>query len=368
MLVDELAHTNVPGSRHPKRWQDIDELLAAGIDVYTTLNVQHIESLNDVVGGITGITVWETVPDSFFDQADEVVLVDVSADDLLARLAAGKVYLPEHIERAAKNFFRKGNLMALRELALRRTADRVEDDVQAYRSDQSIERVWKTEDSLLCCIGPGPGSDDVVRSAARLASQLGVDWSAVYVETPGLQRLPAAERERILRTVKLAQEFGAQTVHTFRKRCSRGGRRIRPHAQLFEAGRWAQSRCIELAVGTRDGASDRGTRAGHRPNRGRARHRSNRRHGAISARKARTIHGAASSGGATSGRFWPVPRPRLSQRRCCPTSILRTLSCFLLTVVLVALKWGRGPRSPRSVRQRGRRSTSSSSRRVSPSL
>jgi len=114
ILVDELAHTNVQGSRHPKRWQDIDELLVAGIDVFTTLNVQHLESLNDVVGGITGISVWETVPDFFFDKADEVVLVDVSADDLLARLKAGKVYLPEQIERAATNFFRKGNLMALR--------------------------------------------------------------------------------------------------------------------------------------------------------------------------------------------------------------------------------------------------------------
>jgi two-component system, OmpR family, sensor histidine kinase KdpD len=212
ILVDELAHTNVQGSRHPKRWQDIDELLAAGIDVFTSLNVQHLESLNDVVGGITGVTVWETVPDIFFDRADEVVLVDVSADDLLARLKAGKVYLPEQIERAADNFFRKGNLMALRELALRRTADRVEDDVQAYRSDKSIERVWKTEASLLCCIGPGSGGEDVVRSAARLATQLDVEWSAAYVETPALQRLPAGERERILKTVKLAREFGAKTA------------------------------------------------------------------------------------------------------------------------------------------------------------
>jgi len=212
ILVDELAHTNVAGSRHPKRWQDVDELLAAGIDVFTTLNVQHLESLNDVVGGITGITVFETVPDFFFDRADEVVLVDVSADDLLARLAAGKVYLPEQIERAAANFFRKGNLMALRELALRRTADRVEDDVQAYRADKSIERVWKTEASLLCCIGPGGGGDDVVRSAARLATQLGVEWTAAYVETPALQRLPPRARERILGIVKLAQDFGAGTA------------------------------------------------------------------------------------------------------------------------------------------------------------
>ena len=212
ILVDELAHTNVAGSRHPKRWQDIDELLAAGIDVFTSLNVQHLESLNDVVGGITGITVFETVPDFFFDKADEVVLVDVSADELLARLKAGKVYLPEQIERAASNFFRKGNLMALRELALRRTADRVEDDVQAYRSDKSIERVWKTEASLLCCIGPGGGGEDLVRSAARLATQLEVEWAAAYVETPALQRLAPGRRERILEVVKLAQEFGARTA------------------------------------------------------------------------------------------------------------------------------------------------------------
>ena len=245
ILVDELAHTNVPGARHPKRWQDIDELLAAGIDVYTTLNVQHIESLNDVVGGITGIRVWETVPDAFFDQADEVVMVDVSADDLLARLAAGKVYLPEHIERAAKNFFRKGNLMALRELALRRTADRVEEDVQAYRSDKSIERVWKTEESLLCCIGPGPGGEDVVRSAARLAAQLGVDWTAVYVETRTLQRLPAQERERILRTVKLAQEFGAQTS------VLSGGDAA---AEIVEYAR--THNCSKLVVGRKRGASN----------------------------------------------------------------------------------------------------------------
>src|SRR4029077_3587099 len=149
--------------RHPKAWREIEELLASGIDVFTTLNVQHLESLNDVVGGITGITVWETVPDTFFDDADEVILVDIPADDLLARLKAGKVYLPEQVERASRHFFRKGHLMALRELALRRPADRVEDDVQEYRSDQAIARVWKTEASLLCCVGPSPGRDDVVR-------------------------------------------------------------------------------------------------------------------------------------------------------------------------------------------------------------
>src|SRR6202042_818506 len=158
ILIDELAHTNAPGQRHPKRWQDVEELLTAGIDVFTTLNVQHLESLNDVVGSITNVRVWETVPDTAFDAANEVVLVDLPADELLARLKAGKVYLPQQAEHAAGNFFRRGNLMALRELALRRTADRVEGDVQAYRVDKSIESVWKTGSALLTCVGPDSGA------------------------------------------------------------------------------------------------------------------------------------------------------------------------------------------------------------------
>ena len=212
ILVDELAHSNVPGSRHAKRWQDVEEILAAGIDVYSTLNVQHLESLNDVVGGITGIVVHETLPDTFFDRADEVVLVDTTAEELIERLAAGKVYLPAQAERAVRNFFRKGNLMALRELALRRTADRVEDDVQAWRSDRAIAQVWQTEGALLCAIGPHDGAEHVVRSTARLAQQLAVAWHAVYVETPALQRLDSTRRESILRSVKLAQELGANAA------------------------------------------------------------------------------------------------------------------------------------------------------------
>ncbi|XHS76533.1 DUF4118 domain-containing protein [Burkholderiaceae bacterium UC74_6] len=212
ILVDELAHSNVAGSRHPKRWQDVEELLANGIDVYTTLNVQHLESLNDVVGGITGVRVQETLPDTFFDAADEVVIVDTPADELLARMKAGKVYAGPQAERAAKNFFRKGNLMALRELALRRTADRIEDDVQAWRSNKAISQVWKTEAAILCAIGPTPRAEHVVRSAARLAQQLNVSWHAVYVETPQLQRLSDAQRERILRVVRLAHDLGAATA------------------------------------------------------------------------------------------------------------------------------------------------------------
>ncbi|WP_426176917.1 two-component system sensor histidine kinase KdpD [Massilia sp. TWR1-2-2] len=212
ILMDELAHSNAPGSRHPKRWQDVEELLNAGIDVYSTVNVQHLESLNDVVGGITGIRVAETVPDTVFDAADEVVLVDLPADELLARLKSGRVYQAPQAERASRNFFRKGNLIALRELALRRTADRVEDDVRAYRVEKSIDTVWKTAGALLACVGPRPGNEHVVRSTARLAGQLGADWHAVYVETPELQRLPAERREGTLLTLKLANELGATTA------------------------------------------------------------------------------------------------------------------------------------------------------------
>jgi len=212
ILVDELAHSNAPGSRHPKRWQDVEELLRAGINVYTTVNVQHLESLNDVVGGITGIRVRETLPDRVFGEADEVVLVDLPPDDLLQRLKEGKVYLPHQAERAIRNFFRKGNLIALRELALRQAADRVDDEVRAYRREKSIGRVWQTKDALLACIGPGVGGDKVVRAAARLADSLNAPWHAVYVETPRLQRLSESKRRRILGTLKLAEELGAETT------------------------------------------------------------------------------------------------------------------------------------------------------------
>ncbi len=212
ILVDELAHSNVPGSRHPRRWHDIHELLAAGINVYTTLNVQHIESLNDVVGGITSIRVSETVPDTVFDEADDVVLVDLTPDELLQRLKEGKVYLPKQAEHALENFFRKGNLIALRELALRRTADRVDVDVRAWREKQDIERVWATRDTLMAGIGPDLGAEQIVRAAARLADRLGADWHAIYIETPSLQRLAESERQRILKVLQLAQELGARTA------------------------------------------------------------------------------------------------------------------------------------------------------------
>ncbi|UKD10655.1 DUF4118 domain-containing protein [Burkholderia aenigmatica] len=212
ILVDELAHSNVQGARHLKRWQDVYELLDAGIDVYTTVNVQHLESLNDVVGAITGIRVWETVPDRVFDAADEVTLVDLPAEELLERMRDGKVYLAQQAERAVRNFFRKGNLIALRELALRRTADRVDAQMREYRADRSIQRIWQARERLLVCVGPGPEAPTLVRAAARLAASLKADWIAVYVETPRLQRLPDAQRQRTLDALKLAAELGAETA------------------------------------------------------------------------------------------------------------------------------------------------------------
>ena len=212
MLVDELAHSNVEGSRHPKRWQDVQELLEAGIDVWSAVNVQHLESLNGTVGAITGIRVHETVPDTVLDGADEIILVDVTPDELIGRLKAGKVYLPQQAERAAQHFFRKGNLIALREIALRRTAEHVEDDVRSYRVEQSIAPVWNTEGAILACVGPRVGAEQTVRAAARLAGQLNVRWHVAYVETRQLQRLDAAQRDRILAVLKLGEELGAATA------------------------------------------------------------------------------------------------------------------------------------------------------------
>ncbi|MBM3115076.1 sensor histidine kinase [Jeongeupia naejangsanensis] len=204
LLVDELAHSNVAGSRHPKRWQDIDELLAAGIDVYTTVNVQHLESLNDVVGQLTGVRVRETVPDHVFDAADDVVLVDLPPDELLGRLAEGKVYLAEAASRAREHFFRKSNLIALRELALRRTAERVDAERRASGSATAEGRV-------MVVLPYAEQPDRLVRHAARLAGRLKTDWFAVLVESPRLSR-DAAMRARLFAALKFAESLGAETA------------------------------------------------------------------------------------------------------------------------------------------------------------
>ncbi|MGE5231872.1 MAG: DUF4118 domain-containing protein [Deltaproteobacteria bacterium] len=212
LLVDELAHTNAPGVRHAKRWQDVEELLAAGIDVWTTLNVQHLESLNDVVAQITGVGIRETVPDSVFDRADEVELVDLSPDVLQQRLREGKVYMPEAAATALERFFRLGNLIALRELALRRTADRVDAQMRGYMQAEGIRETWPAGERLLVCVGPNPASARIIRAARRMAAGLKADWVAVYVETPAHTRLSRADQDAIVHNLRLAEQLGAQTV------------------------------------------------------------------------------------------------------------------------------------------------------------
>jgi two-component system sensor histidine kinase KdpD len=213
ILVDELAHSNHPGARHPKRWMDIEELLGAGIDVHTTVNVQHLESLNDIVAQITGVQVRETVPDKVFEAADEIELVDLPPDELLQRLLEGKVYVEEKVRHALESFFRKGNLIALRQLALRATADRVDSSMREYRERHAIGATWPAGERVLVCVGPDPLSARLVRSARRLAMALHADWFAVYVETPGLMRLPREARDQVLQTLKLAESLGAETAN-----------------------------------------------------------------------------------------------------------------------------------------------------------
>ena len=211
-LVDELAHTNITGSRHAKRWQDVVELLDAGLDVWSTLNVQHLESLNDVIAQITGVRVRETLPDQVFEAADEVELIDLPPDELLARLKEGRVYLPDQAQHATQHFFRKGNLIALRELALRAMADRVDAQMRDYRDDHTIGRVWQVTERLLVCLGPGDNGESLIRAGRRMASRLRAPWSVLYVETPRLQKMPEARRERILHWLRLAESLGGQTA------------------------------------------------------------------------------------------------------------------------------------------------------------
>ena len=343
ILIDDLAHANPPGARHPKRWNDADELLGNGIDVFTTMSVQHLESLNDVVGEISGIREPETVPDTFFDTADETVMVDMSADELLARLKEGKVHIGDAEKGVAKTFFSKGSLLALREIALRRTADVVEDEVQKYRADKAIGQVWKTQEHLLCCIGPGAGAEHVVRSAARLAKHLDAGWTAVYVETPRLQRLPVDERGRILNVVRLAEELGAKTaILTGNDACEAiveyaGSQNI----STVVVGRGRAKR-LPMKRGISDAIS----------------------HASASIDVIEIGRGGTDAGTpVTALKAAEVANTRLAEKRvryvwtivaCAATTIiasalhpafeLATIAMlFMLTVVLLGVKWGRGP-------------------------
>ncbi len=211
-LVDELAHANAPGSRHLKRYQDVEELYANGIDIYTTLNVQHLESLNDVVAQITGVTVRETIPDGVIDEATELELIDLPPDELLRRLQEGKVYVPEQAARAIQKFFRAGNLTALRELTMRRAAERVDDQMRAYMETRAIPGPWPAKDHLLVCVSPSPLAERLVRTARRLADELDAEWSAVYVETHEHVRMSQTDKERVARTLHLVEELGGRAI------------------------------------------------------------------------------------------------------------------------------------------------------------
>ena len=212
VLVDELAHTNAPGSRHPKRYLDVEELLAAGIDVYTTLNIQHVESLNDVIAQITRIRVRETVPDSIIDRADEIEVTDLTPEDLMQRLREGKVYVRDQAQRALRHYFLPGNLAALRELALRRTAQRVDEQMLTYMQAHAIAGPWAAGERLLVCVSENPISAQLVRQTRRIADQLKAKWTALYIETSHHHRLSEVERDRIADTLRLAERLGAEAI------------------------------------------------------------------------------------------------------------------------------------------------------------
>jgi two-component system, OmpR family, sensor histidine kinase KdpD len=238
ILVDQLAHTNASGARHVKRWQDVEELLSAGIDVFTTLSVHHLESLNDVVAQVTGVVVQETVPDAVFDKADQVRLVDLPVVELLDRLREGKVHLPGQAPQVSAMFFKEGNLIALRELALRRTAERVDAQMRGYKAAHGIDKTWHTGERVLVCISPSPQSAQLLRAARRMASTVHAELLVVHVETPAALRFGARDRERLASHMRLAEQLGGEPVT------------IRGERAAEEAVRFARQRNVtKIAVG-----------------------------------------------------------------------------------------------------------------------
>src|SRR5437660_1702309 len=211
-LVDELAHTNAPGSRHPKRHLDVEELLNHGINVYTTVNIQHIESLNEVVAQITHVRVRETVPDSVFNRADAVELIDLTPDDLIERLKEGKVYVPKQAERALEHFFSPGNLTALRELALRRTAERVDEQLLTHMQANAIAGPWAAGERILVCVSEDPRAAGLVRYTRRLADRVHAPFTAISIETRRSLQLTEEQRDRLADTLRLAEALGGEAL------------------------------------------------------------------------------------------------------------------------------------------------------------
>src|SRR5262245_41106847 len=254
VLVDELAHTNAPGSRHPKRYLDVEELLQQGIDVYSTVNIQHIESLNDVVAQITRVHIRETVPDSIFDRADSVELVDLTPEDLIERLKEGKVYVPDQAKRALEHFFSPANLTALRELALRRTADRVDEQLLTQMQAGAIPGPWAAGERVLACVSEDPRAAGLVRYAKRLADRLHGPWTALYVESRRSLQLNEVERDRIADTLRLAEALGGEAV-TIPSADSRIADDVIGYAQSYNVthiviGKSTRSRWFEILHGS----------------------------------------------------------------------------------------------------------------------
>ncbi|AOV15969.1 two-component system sensor histidine kinase KdbD [Acidihalobacter aeolianus] len=338
LLVDELAHSNAPGSRHPKRWQDVVELLDAGIDVWTTMNVQHLEHLNDIVSGITGIRIWETVPDHLFDAAEEVVVIDLPPDELIERLNLGKIYLPKQAEVAARNFFRKGNLLALRELALRRAADRIDNEMLAYRRHNTISRIWPNRESLLVCIGDHDGDGQIVRSSARLAAKLGVGWHVVHVETPRSTRISDANQEPIRAALRLADELGAKTTSLTAQRVAPALVRYAHENNLSRLvlgrrpRRWLRLRALADELAAEGGDLDILQIAHTGPKRPQAKQQQRTFLPIIGPARGYWV-ALAACGGVTL-----ATHPLAATLK--PTNIVMI---FLLAVVVVALRHGRGP-------------------------
>ncbi len=310
VLVDELAHTNAPGSRHPKRYLDVEELLAAGIDVYTTLNIQHVESLNDVVAGITRIRVRETVPDSIIDRADDIEVIDLTPQDLIQRLNDGKVYVPHQAERAVKHYFQPGNLAALRELALRRTAQRVDDQMVDYMRSNAISGPWGASERVLVHVDGEPGSAALVRQARRIADGLRGPWTALHVE--GGSWREQARQAGTADALRLAERLGGETVTVpgadpARPWSSTRAPQLHPHRRGAVA-----PRALDRAVRGLDGAARDQPRRRHprpRPGRGAAGRASD------AARRARPLRALpAPSAWAAACSRW---RPRWAWRCCC---------------------------------------------------
>jgi two-component system, OmpR family, sensor histidine kinase KdpD len=210
VLVDELAHTNIPGSRHPKRYIDVNEILEHGIDVLTTINIQHFESQNDIIEQVTGVKVRETIPDSILNEADEVKLVDIPLDELLLRLKEGKVYVAEQAQRAIENFFRKGNLTALREITLRKVATKIDSELLNYIKSKTIDNPWHVVEKIMACISPGPFSKQIVRKTYNIAYDAGIEWYAVYVSTPKFKNLTRKEQVYLSEALNLAEKLGGK--------------------------------------------------------------------------------------------------------------------------------------------------------------